>query len=176
MTLPSIVVRLRSLMLQNAKKLSWLPPLLIRMVIGWIFIESGWGKLHDIPGTTENFVGWGVPMPHFNAILSSSTELFCGLAIFFGLFTRLAAVPLIFVMAVAIATAKWPGIVKQVAADSETTTPRLDRFVGVIETEEFMYALIFMWLAVAGAGAISLDKLLAKVFKLSDPESDPGRK
>jgi putative oxidoreductase len=38
--------------------LSWLPPLVARITVGWVFLWSGWGKLNDVPTVVENFVGW----------------------------------------------------------------------------------------------------------------------
>ena len=34
--------------------------------------------------------------------------------------------------------------------------------------EEWTYIVVFVWLAVAGPGAISIDRLLARYFKLDD--------
>jgi putative oxidoreductase len=132
-----------------AKKVDWLPPLLVRVVLGVVFIQSGWGKLHNIAGTTENFAGWHIPFPHFNAILASGTEFIGGLAILLGLGTRLLALPLTFVMAIAILTAKWPN---------------LDDWTDFFGWDETIYAACFLWLAAAGAGKASLDHLIMRRF------------
>jgi len=39
-----------------ARPLSWLAPLFARIVVGWVFLWSGWGKLNDLPQVTENFI------------------------------------------------------------------------------------------------------------------------
>ncbi len=158
MTLPPLVTRLRRLMLTIAKKLTWLPPLVARVALGAVFIETGWGKLHDLPGTTENFVGWHIPLPHFNAVLASGTEFFGGCLLVAGLFTRLAAVPLMITMAVAIAAAKWA---------------KLEGLTDFFGLDEFAYLMLFLWLAVAGPGAVSLDRLLARWLKVDDGRSEP---
>ena len=67
MTPPKLAVALRNLIRAVVSRLTWLPPLAVRIMLGVVFIQSGWGKLHDIPGTTENFEGWHIPFPHFNA-------------------------------------------------------------------------------------------------------------
>ena len=150
----NLLLKLRAL----ATRAGWLPPLLVRIVLGIVFIQSGWGKLHDIPGTTEHFADWHIPFPHFNAVLASGTELLGGLAIFFGLGTRLAALPLTFVMCVAIASAKWPG---------------LETWGDFFGWDETAYAAMFLWLATAGAGAISLDHLIAR--RWLDPKAGESK-
>jgi putative oxidoreductase len=66
-------------------------PLIMRIVVGYVFMLTGWAKLNNLPQMTENFTEWGVPFP---SILTP-------------LFTRIPAVMLAFVMVVAIKVAKW---------------------------------------------------------------------
>ena len=140
----------RQRLLGIARKIEWLPPLLVRILLGLTFIQTGWGKLHDIPGTTENFVGWHIPFPHFNAVIASATEFLGGCAILLGLGTRLAALPLTFVMFIAILTAKWPS---------------RDGWTDLIGWDETLYAALFIWLALAGAGKASIDQLIARRWR-----------
>jgi putative oxidoreductase len=155
MNLPPIVTNLRNLILRVASTLGWLAPLLARITVGITFIGTGWGKLHSLPDVTNFFTELHIPAPHFNAVLAASAEFFCGAAVLFGVLTRLAAIPLIITMIVAIVTAKiLPGKVEGVTD-----------FLGL---EEWTYIVIFVWLAVAGPGAISIDRLLARYFKLSE--------
>ena len=130
-----------------ATQFSWLAPLVARVTVGWVFLGSGWGKLNDLPTVIENFVGWGIPFPAALAPFVSTVEFLGGLLLLLGLFTRLAAVPLMIVMAVAVLTAKWPDI------DS------LDTLLGF---DEMAYLALFLWLAVAGPGLISVDHLLQR--------------
>src|SRR5436853_317935 len=88
-------------------ELSWLPPLLARVTLGFVFIESGWGKLHHLDKVVAFFTELGIPAPHIQAPFVATVELVCGSAVLLGLFTRLASVPLIATMVVAIGTAKW---------------------------------------------------------------------
>jgi putative oxidoreductase len=151
-----MVKKIRDLIRGVTKRLKWLPPLAARVLLGVVFIQSGWGKLHNLDGTAENFAGWHIPFPHFNAVLASGTEFLGGLAILLGLGTRLAAVPLIVVMGVAILTAKWP--------QKEDWTD----FFGWDETA---YAVMFLWLAIAGAGKASIDHFLGKKLNLTVEET-----
>ena len=126
---------------------AWLPPLFARIVVGWVFLWSGWGKLNALERITQNFVEWGVPFPRIMTPFVSGVEFFGGLLLLLGLFTRIAAVPLVIVMIVAIISAKW------VDVDS------LETLLGF---EEVSYMALFGWLAVAGPGPISLDRLLQR--------------
>jgi putative oxidoreductase len=144
---PPLLRSLRDLIHAVVSRLQWLPPLLARLILGVVFIQTGWGKLQDLAGTTENFVKWHIPFPHFNAVLASSTEFLGGSLILVGLLTRIMAVPLIIVMAVAIASAKWSSI---------------ESWPDFFGFDEVAYAAMFLWLGVRGAGKISLDQLLGQ--------------
>jgi len=85
-----------------AQHLMWLAPLFARITVGWVFLLSGWGKLNNLPQVTENFVGWGIPFPHFFTPLTSGIEFFGGLFLLLGLFTRISAGALGITMIVAI--------------------------------------------------------------------------
>jgi putative oxidoreductase len=124
---------------------SWLAPLVARVTVGWVFLWSGWGKLNDLPAVIENFVGWGIPFPNIPAPFVSTIEFLGGLLLLLGLFTRLAAVPLIIVMVVAVLTAKWPEV---------------DSLETLLGFDEVAYLALFLWLAVAGPGPISCDNVL----------------
>ncbi len=65
-----------------------------------------------------------------------------------GLGTRLVSLPLAFTMVVAILTAKRPNI------DGLTT---------LVGFEEWSYLVMFIWIALAGAGPLSLDALYRRV-------------
>lgn len=147
MELPKPILAVRNLIRAVVARITWLPPLCARIILGVVFIQSGWGKLTDLPSTTEAFAGWHIPWPHFNAVLASCTEFFGGCLILVGLGTRIAAVPLIVVMAVAIASAKWP---------------KLEDWTDFFGWDEVAYAVMFLWLGVRGAGKVSLDYVIGK--------------
>jgi putative oxidoreductase len=140
-----------------AKHLAWLAPLFARIVVGEEFLVSGWGKLSNLPQTTENFIGWGIPFPHFFTPLTSGIEFFGGLFLLLGLFTRISAGALGVTMIVAIKAAKWDDVVSAGGFINQFTT-----LVGFDEVE---YLALFLWLAIAGAGAVSLDRLLMRYAK-----------
>jgi len=137
-----------------AQHLTWLAPLFARIVTGYIFLLSGWRKLHDLPHMIENFTSWGIPFPHLLTPFASGVEFFGGLFLLAGLLTRISAGALGIVMIVAIRAAKWDSV------DS------LETLLGFDETE---YLALFLWLAIAGPGVLSLDHLLQRWFGARRP-------
>ena len=139
--------RIKEMVLSVAEKLNFLPPLLARLVIGYVFITSGWGKLHDLDKVIGFFTQLGIPAPQIQAPFVASVELVGGILVFIGLFTRLAALPLVGTMVVAIITAK----LKEVASPLD-----------ILGFSEFDYIVLLSWLFTAGAGFLSIDKLICK--------------
>ena len=77
-------------------------PLLLRFAIGFSFMAHGWAKLSRGPAGFEKLLTQlNVPFPHLMSWLTPLTEVAGGLAIFVGLFSSLAAIPLIITMLVA---------------------------------------------------------------------------
>src|SRR5215813_5658357 len=146
------MIALRRLILRVAASLRWLPPTVTRLTLGWVFIESGWGKLHNLPKVIDFFRSLGIPAPEIQARFSSSMELLCGVLILIGFLTRLASLPLIVIMTVAILTARRPDI------------HSLGDLFGTIE---FLYIALLLWLGAYGAGPISVDRAL--VSRLPTP-------
>lgn len=136
-----------------AAHFDWLGPLVARITVGWVFLMAGWGKLGALPLVIGNFRGWGVPAPEILAPFVSGLEFVGGIALLLGLFTRIFSVPLIVVMIVAIKTAFWEQV------DS------LEYLLGLVE---FAYLAIFLWLGVAGPGAVSVDHLLQRSIRSAD--------
>ena len=130
-----------------ALHLAWLAPLFARIVTGWVFLWSGWGKLNDLPFVIQNFSEWGIPAPGVFGPVVSGIEFFGGILLLVGLLTRIAAGALGVVMIVAVAAV--------LSADVET-------FFDLVALEEVMYLALFLWLAIAGAGAVSIDRLLER--------------
>lgn len=140
----NVLGRLRAI----GDKLSFIGPTLARLTVGVVFMGTGWGKLHSIPDVTSFFTDLGIPFPGFNARLTAGTEFFGGLLILMGAGTRLVALPLAFTMVVAIITAKRGDITGASA---------------LLGFEEWSYLVLFLWLAVAGAGPLSVDALIGRV-------------
>jgi putative oxidoreductase len=131
-----------------------LGPLIVRVVFGYFWLETGWGKLHNLDGAIARFVDWGLPMPTFTAPFSASAELIGGAFLMLGLLTRFTTIAMTINMIVAIAFVA----IKNVGS--------LDDFV---ELDEVVDILIFVWLFIAGPGRISLDTLIARWFGIATP-------
>jgi putative oxidoreductase len=130
-------------------RFNWVALLLGRLATGLLFLSAGWGKVHDLGKVTEFFSSLGIPFPGFNAVLVGYSEMLCGFALVVGLLTRLAALPLVVSMAVAIFTAR---------ADD------VSGLFDLIGLEEFTYLSVLMMLVILGPGRASLDHLLARHF------------
>lgn len=134
---------------QLAGHFTWFAPLFARITVGWVFLLSGWGKLTDLPAVTQNFIGWGIPAPHVLAPFVSGVEFFGGLFLLAGLLTRISAAALGVTMIVAIRSAKWADV---------------DSLETLLGFDEFEYLALFLWIAIAGAGPLSVDRWLQQRF------------
>ena len=143
------VLMVRARVLAAARKVSWFPPLLIRLCLAAVFIPSGWGKLHDLQKVTNFFTELGIPWPHLNAVVVAVSELGCGALLLVGLASRLAALPLIVSMTIAILTAK--------RAD-------IGGVADLFAVDELIYAVLAIAIAVLGPGAASADGLLSRLL------------
>ena len=121
--------------------------LLIRILVGWVFLSEGIQKFlfPDSLGVGR-FVKSGIPSPQVMAPFVGVVEIVCGALVLVGLFTRLATVPLLIDIAVAIYSTKIVTFAK-------------NGFWGTLHEARtdvsMLLGLIFLLLV--GAGALSLD-------------------
>jgi putative oxidoreductase len=132
-----------------AERLDWLPPLLVRLFVGYFFFETGWAKVHNLDTFSQRFAEWGIPHPAFNAALSAYTECIGGALIVVGFLTRLVSIPMMINMLVAIVSVKM------------RTVGSFNEFV---ELDEPLYLLCFLWLMIVGAGRVSVDSVLKRTY------------
>lgn len=140
-----------------SRPLAWLGPLAARVTVGWVFLWSGWEKLHNLPQMIENFRGWHIPYPEILTPFASGAEFVCGTLLLVGLFTRIAGPALVIVMIVAIVSAKYD---------------QIDSFETFFGFEEVSYMAMFGWLAIAGPGKVSLDYLLQRYASKRAPAEE----
>lgn len=140
---------------RTAAYLGWLGPLFARLTVGWVFLWSGWGKLQNLPQITENFVSWGIPFPQVLTPFVSGVEFVGGLLLLTGLLTRISAGALGVTMIVAIRSAKWD---------------QVDSLESLLGFDETAYLALFLWLAIAGGGTLSLDHLVMRHFRRAPVE------
>ena len=145
MTASTLVSALRVRALDLTTKLDWVAPLVARTTLGVLFVSTGWGKVHDLDKVTGFFTELGIPMPHVNAVMVSFVELVGGSLLLIGLASRLAGLPLMASMAVAILTAQ------------REQVHGLPDLFGLVE---WTYLALLLWVALAGPGKASLDHFL----------------
>jgi putative oxidoreductase len=125
---------------------------LIRILVGWVFLSEGIQKFL-FPDTlgVGRFVKIGIPWPHAMAPFVGTVEIVCGTLVLVGLLTRIAVIPLLGVISVALYSKK-------------IVTFANFGFWGTLHEARtdvsMLLALIF--LALVGSGSWSLDALLAR--------------
>ncbi len=130
--------------------------LAIRLYWGWSFVQTGWGKLAHPGQVAGYFQSLGIPFPQLNALLAGATETLGGLLLLLGLGARIVTVPLLFVLAVAYATAESD------ALKAIWTNGDVDKFTAATP---FLFALACLVVLLFGPGAWSLDAVLARRYK-----------
>jgi putative oxidoreductase len=125
--------------------------LLIRLAVGLTFLSEGIQKF-IYPGDrgAGRFEKIGLPEPEFLGYFVGSFETVCGALIVLGLLTRLAVLPTIAIMLVAIATTKIPILQSEgfweMAHDGRTDLAMLTGS---------------LFLLIVGAGKLSLDRAIS---------------
>lgn len=135
-----------------------LAPFLTRVVLGVSFIQTGYGKLGSLDDVASFFAQLGIPLPYANAAFIASVELFGGIALVLGLWTNLAAALLSSTMVVAILTAERQSLLGAITGNGDKA------FSDILP---LMFLLPLVWLVAFGAGPLSLDRLLSRLFARS---------
>ena len=123
---------------------------LIRLAVGLIFFTQGILKFTDPALGVVRFTHIGFPHPGFTAHFVGIFEIVCGLLILVGLWTRVAAIPMLIVILTAIATTKIP----------ELSRPNQGFWFMVSDARtDFAMLCCLLFLISSGAGASSIDGL-----------------
>ena len=125
--------------------------ILVRLMVGAVFLSEGIQKfLFPDQLGVGRFLQIGLPMPEVLGPLVGSVEIACGTLVLLGLLTRLAVIPLLIIMAVALTTTKWPMLADQgfwtMAHEART---------------DWSMTLGALFLLIVGAGPWSLDARLS---------------
>jgi uncharacterized membrane protein YphA (DoxX/SURF4 family) len=128
---------------------------LIRLMVGLVFLSEGIQKfLYPDAVGAGRFAKIGLPAPGTLAYLVATFEIVCGLLIAAGLLTRLAVIPTITIMLVAISTTKMPILTNdgfwKMAHEART---------------DFSMLLGSIFLLIVGAGWCSLDAVIGRLPK-----------
>ena len=118
--------------------------LFVRLYWGVLFAQAGWGKLQDLSKPIAAFGKLGIPYPELHAPLVAYTEFVGGILLAIGLFSRIASIPLIITMVVALIVAH---------------NASLGNIAGIVSEAPFNYMLASLIVLSFGAGKFSLDYL-----------------
>jgi putative oxidoreductase len=126
--------------------------LLIRVLVGWVFLSEGMQKFlfPDSLGVGR-FVKIGIPWPQVMAPFVGVVEIVCGALVLVGLITRLASIPLLIDICVALYLTKIIALTKN-GLWSTLHEARTD--------VSMLLGLIF--LLVVGSGTLSFDARLSR--------------
>jgi uncharacterized membrane protein YphA (DoxX/SURF4 family) len=122
--------------------------IIIRLMVGAVFLSEGIQKFlfPDVLGAGR-FAKIGLPSPEFLGGFVGTFEIICGSLLLLGLFTRIASIPLIIIMLVAIGTTKADVLAKE-------------GFWEMLHGSRTDWAMLLgsVFLFIKGAGSFSLDK------------------
>jgi uncharacterized membrane protein YphA (DoxX/SURF4 family) len=140
--------------------------ILVRLLVGLVvFLPEGIQKLAfpQILGAGR-FAAIGIPFPQIAGPFVGVVEIVCGILIILGLFTRLAALPLIVIMVVAIISTKIPILLgHEFWIFHLPKLPRYGFWSMLHEARaDFTMLLGAIYLAIDGAGVWSLDAWLCR--------------
>jgi len=121
-----------------------------RVLVGWIFISSGWRKLMDIPAFAASMPRRGLPT--FLGYVAPPVEFIGGVCIVLGLATRYAALLMLLFMIIATFSSHrfWSAEPAQYTNQNSHFWKNISMTGGIV--------LLF----VTGAGRFAIDRLLRK--------------
>jgi putative oxidoreductase len=125
---------------------------LVRVLVGWVYLSEGIQKfLFSESLGVGRFIKIGIPAPEIMAPFVGVVEIVFGALILLGLFARLASIPLLIDIVVAILTTKIPMLLHdgiwKMAHEART---------------DFSMLLGLLFLLIVGGGRWSLDSMRAR--------------
>jgi putative oxidoreductase len=127
--------------------------LFVRLYWGWQFMQTGWGKLHNLSHVTEFFSSLHIPAPGLMAPAISCLEFFGGILLIVGLGTRLIGFLLACNMLVAYITGDLMAL-KSIFSDP-------GKFY-IADPFTFLFASLIAF--IFGAGLFSVDALIDRAW------------
>ena len=122
-----------------------------RILLGWIFVRSGYGKIFDIPAYAATFPGRG--LPPFLAYIAVPAEFFGGIALILGVATRyVVLIMIVFMLVATFSTHRYWEFTDAAARRAQDSSfyKNLAMLGG------------FLFLFACGAGRLSIDALLRR--------------
>jgi putative oxidoreductase len=135
--------------------LGWLPNLLLRLTVGFMFLSGALSKLGDLGKFTGMFASLGIPAAQVLAPVTAVLELVGGAALMLGLGTRLVSLVLAGDMVGALITDIGPNLAQKYPAV-------WDFLSNLFYAPEWLLVGLLLWLVCVGAGKASLDALVGR--------------
>jgi putative oxidoreductase len=147
------LVRLADAWRSLSSGVAWLPPTLARLWVGLALIVRGWVRLHPL-WPYRDFIGaLGLPWPEAWALVVADGQLICGAFLVLGLLTRPAALVLLVGTAAAVSIGQLNDLVT---------------WQDLLTFNELTQMIVFVWLAIAGAGPLSLDARILRRLQAAE--------
>jgi putative oxidoreductase len=145
--------------------------ILVRLVVGAVFLSEGIQKfLFPDENGPGRFAKIGIPSPDVTAPFVGVVEIVCGTLVLVGLLTRLAAIPLVVNMLVAILSTKIPILLGHGFWGFSLRQLPYYGFWGMAHEARTDWSMLLgsIFLLIVGAGAWSLDARLALAARSPD--------
>lgn len=152
--------------------------ILIRIIVGAVFLSEGIQKfLYPAENAAGRFAKIGIPSPDVMGPFVGVVEIVCGALILIGFLTRLAAIPLIIDMLVAILSTKIPILLGHGFWGFSLRTLPYYGFWGMAHEARTDFAMLLgsIFLLIVGAGLWSIDARMSSTrpLNLSDYRNSP---
>ena len=145
--------------------LGWLPNILLRITVGFMFFSGAVGKLGHLDRFAAMFASLGIPAAQLLAPVTAVVELVGGAALMLGLATRLVSLVLAGVM--------FGALITDIGPDLARKHPALWDFLSnLFYAPEWLLIGLLLWLLCVGAGKASVDALLGRRLTARDATSD----
>ncbi len=125
--------------------------LAIRLFWGFLFFQTGFGKLQNINSVGDFFYSLGIPFPEVSAHLVAWVETIGGACLILGFASRLISIPLILTMLVALLVAHYDSTIFK--------DPSI-----LLKQSPFTFLLASLIIFVFGPGKISLDYFFERLL------------
>ncbi len=133
--------------------------LLVRLLVGLVFLPEGLKKfLFPEQWGAGRFARIGIPAPTVMAHFVGAVEIICGALLLVGLLTRLAAIPLLIDILVAIVTTKTPLLWHATAVSSKVGFWSMQ----AESRTDFAMLMGLVFLVIAGPGPLSVGAWLRR--------------
>ena len=138
--------------------------ILIRLIVGGTFLSEGIQKFLFVEELgVGRFVKIGIPRPELMAPFVGLCEIVCGVLLILGLMTRLAAIPMIINISVAILSTKIPLLLGHGLWVFNLPKASSYGFWSMMHEARTDFAMLLggVFLLIVGAGCLSLDALFS---------------